>query len=86
MQTNEDQWCPFGIQSVTEDYLDIELKREVRKRRQKKRDEKIAMARMLEEAEIARRKELEAQVEETLKVEQYQKTNPFGTSQKILNA
>ena len=44
------------------------------------------MARMLEEAEISRRKELEAQVEETLKVEQYQKTNPFGTSQKILNA
>ena len=44
------------------------------------------MARMLEEAETARRKELEAQVEETLKVEQQQKTNPFGTSQKILNA
>lgn len=32
------------------------------------------------DAEKAQREELAAQVEETLKVESYQKTNPFGTS------
>ena len=79
-QKNEDLFCQYGIQTVTDSSMNIDSRKQSRKVKMQKRIEKIEQFRKELEIEAEQRAELILQQQESGKTDQIQKANPFGTS------
>ena len=84
-QKNEDLFFQYGIQTVTDSFMNVDSKRESRQIRLQKRLDKIVQ--LYNEIQMERDhmkiEELASQPEITNEAESPQKANPFGTSQKV---
>ena len=79
-QKNEDLFCQYGIQTVTDSSMNIDSRKQSRKVKLQKRIEKIEQFHKELEIEAEQRAELILQQQESGKTDQIQKANPFGTS------